>query len=621
MKTSNVGQGRAHQEAIIRGWVGKDRAGSTGITIRDGTTTATGTFDLTVIGGTITYNADGTAVLTIGDSGGATIPLVNAPITAALSQPPTQAELETAIATPAADVAGQAYIVTDSDTGLSYAVWSTGEAFDFVPIVETAGSPSALVAGAGIFSDFAAMAAAAVYDAVSNQTFWTYMNAAGDACVRSYDHATQTASAATTLRATLEPGDSHAQPCIALRPDRKLVVIYSEHNGAAIYQRISSAAADISAFAAETNIATALGKTFQNTYPQQFVLDDGLLLVFREAPGGVDHAGQIWAYALSTDYGGTWPAATSFLQEPSPHGSYTIGSKTTSNRVDFLACTRSPFGTDPGGELRHFYYTAGAFYTTEGAEITATLPFDTSVMTTVFPSNATQRADPGMAAFGTDNKLRVAFRVFEDDSPEDCHYYWGIFDGIWQTQEIAEAGVNSQTATCVLEPGNPSSVWWTGDDGSGVAQVHRSTTADGLAWVHRQITDSAAEQSLLAAILDAPADLKVMWNAFAGGWTRNDTVAADFMGAAFAAVAGAELQRVVALDGDALGEGLIEIVWRKGSDGHLYWSDDRGATWNSAGAQAGAVGEILVSESPSTPLIFGDLLQTEAQNDLLYADI
>jgi len=37
-------------------------------------------------------------------------------------------------------------------------------------------------------------------------------------------------------------------------------------------------------------------------------------------------------------------------------------------------------------------------------------------------------------------------------------------------------------------------------------------------------------------------------------------------------------------------------------------------------ASGSGIGEILISDSPSTPLVFGDLLQNEAQDDLLYAD-
>lgn len=44
------------------------------------------------------------------------------------------------------------------------------------------------------------------------------------------------------------------------------------------------------------------------------------------------------------------------------------------------------------------------------------------------------------------------------------------------------------------------------------------------------------------------------------------------------------------------------------------------ATWQPGGT-GGGVGEILISDTPSTPLIFADLLQNEAQNDLIYADV
>lgn len=37
-------------------------------------------------------------------------------------------------------------------------------------------------------------------------------------------------------------------------------------------------------------------------------------------------------------------------------------------------------------------------------------------------------------------------------------------------------------------------------------------------------------------------------------------------------------------------------------------------------APGGGIGEILISDTPSTPLVFADLIQNEAQDDLVYAD-
>lgn len=38
------------------------------------------------------------------------------------------------------------------------------------------------------------------------------------------------------------------------------------------------------------------------------------------------------------------------------------------------------------------------------------------------------------------------------------------------------------------------------------------------------------------------------------------------------------------------------------------------------GSSGGGIGEILISDTPSTPLVFADLIQNEAQTDLVYAD-
>jgi hypothetical protein len=66
MKTSNVNQGRIHNEAIIRGWVSNERAGSTGITITDGDgNTVTNIWNLILSGATITVNGDGTVTIVV----------------------------------------------------------------------------------------------------------------------------------------------------------------------------------------------------------------------------------------------------------------------------------------------------------------------------------------------------------------------------------------------------------------------------------------------------------------------------------------------------------------------------------------------------------------------------
>lgn len=69
MKTSNIQQGRAHHEAIIRGWVSPNRAGGTGITIGTGGTPSTGITNITVVGAGTGTDLGGGAYLLEIDSG------------------------------------------------------------------------------------------------------------------------------------------------------------------------------------------------------------------------------------------------------------------------------------------------------------------------------------------------------------------------------------------------------------------------------------------------------------------------------------------------------------------------------------------------------------------------
>lgn len=578
MKNTEVNQPGESSHAIIRGHKGGHAAGSAGIPVRDAVGNAVvPARSIRFMDAVVAGRNGGEAQVTVGGTAAAA---VNAPITAALSNPPTQAELEAAIGFSAAEVSGQSYPLIDSDTGRRYGVVSDGSALVFVPLVGTAGDLVTLASAAGIFNDFQTQTGAAQYDPVSNKTFWCYLNAAGSVMVRSWDHATSTASAATTLNTALSPGDSHAQPSLGIRPsDRYIGVFYSDHNGANMYVRISSSPADISAFGAETNIDGSIGGT-QYTYGIAHALSDATYLFVRTHPGGALHADAMWTYTKSTDDWATWSAGVEVLNDPS-HGIYWIPSKTTTDRIDFLSVSRAPFD-EAGGSVYHMYMVNETFYTTDGTEITATKPFLAAEGTLVFAGGASQRPDPGQVIIGSDGYPRALFREFEDNSPEDCRYMWSGWNGLaWSTPvEIAAAGSGSLTATCVFADGDPYTVYYSQDDGSGVAQIHKATsTDDGATWTDTQITDSANEQGLLAMVRDGAPELKVLWVQKSGGWTRDDTVAADFLGGSSEPVENADAQPIVFIDDTGRGEAIIQRT----ADGAWQISRDMGSTWEDIG--------------------------------------
>jgi hypothetical protein len=75
-------------------------------------------------------------------------------------------------------------------------------------------------------------------------------------------------------------------------------------------------------------------------------------------------------------------------------------------------------------------------------------------------------------------------------------------------------------------------------------------------------------------------------------------------------------------DGHHTGGGVTEIadLPTAETDTTLVLSPDGagGVEWTSP--PPSGIGEILIADTHSTPLVFGDLLQNDVQSDLLYAD-
>jgi hypothetical protein len=63
-----------------------------------------------------------------------------------------------------------------------------------------------------------------------------------------------------------------------------------------------------------------------------------------------------------------------------------------------------------------------------------------------------------------------------------------------------------------------------------------------------------------------------------------------------------------------------QIDSRAAADGTVLTADGAGnAAWLAATGGSGG-GQLLVADAHSTPLVFADILQNEAEDDLLYAD-
>jgi hypothetical protein len=104
-----------------------------------------------------------------------------------------------------------------------------------------------------------------------------------------------------------------------------------------------------------------------------------------------------------------------------------------------------------------------------------------------------------------------------------------------------------------------------------------------------------------------------------GGTYPNPTVDATHSGSAHTDFIAKAL---VDAKGDLIAATAADTVARVavGTDGQFLTANSGAAAGVSWSSSTGGIGEILISDTPSTPLVFADLIQNEAEDDLVYAD-
>lgn len=343
------------------------------------------------------------------------------------------------------------------------------------------------------------------------KTYFGFADNAGGSYAASFDHATGTVT--MTLLHTFATADQHNRPALVRRSsDGKIVAIYCAHSGPAMYVRVSTNADDISAFGAETDIASQLGGSAY-TYPVVYEIpDDGndLLLFFRESGTGASK----WCLPRSTDGGTTW---SSGVGEVLYSGTRVYGrcAKSGTGRLDFAFTTGSY--AEEYASVYHAYYQGGAFYDSAGSVIVE--PFSTAEMTLVYDgASAGARYIAGSGKIGSD--IAVLFPV-QTGTPsghigEDEDYIYARWNGsAWSTHTIVSAvGATTLEFTegaLTLDPADLGRVFLS-QRVSGTWRIHEATTADsGATWSIVQRTSSGDDDMYPEFVLDHAPELEVVW--------------------------------------------------------------------------------------------------------------
>jgi hypothetical protein len=550
-------------------------------------------------------------------------------IAGALSNPPTQAEIEALIGSPGAVARGTVYGLQDSGTEKRYLALSDGVQWHIVPLVvpqEQEGTVALTSSPDGGWSG--GQPSAAYYNGV---TYFAYIDGTnGNAEARTYTHATGVISSPTVLHAVLDV-DNHSGPSLLVRAsDHRVMFLYSAHSGAALYQWVSTNPEDISA-GTETNLDAQLGGTAY-TYESVVEITAGIMLVVRPVAEGT---GQSWAYAINTSDGdpASWPALTTFFSVAGRTAYPTIA-KTGANRVDVVASDGNSLQADTS--IVHFYFDGLAWRDSAGTAIT--LPVNASTATKVWDgaagNDAYSRDD---VTIGVDGKPRVLFSV---DTGADYTYYHGRWTGsAWVNTVIAT--YTNQPAGARFDSLNPNIVWACID-----GELFRYSTIDEVTWGGISTGITGTDVFYPVSPTDHAPDLPVM--VLVGTFTDFDTFSLGIAGFGDEAAAATDenLQRIVFLDDATLGEYIVQRTsagaWQVSRDGGSNWESLGGGASGAAGgdlsgtypnpsvvddshnhtsatAPGGGIGPLLLSSDHSAPIVFDDILQASDGSDLLYA--
>jgi len=197
----------------------------------------------------------------------------------------------------------------------------------------------------------------------------------------------------------------------------------------------------------------------------------------------------------------------------------------------------------------------------------------------------------------------------------------------WFTLELLEDGTGGWSPTW------PGSVTWLGGStpthttSAGTTTIYAFFTRNGgTTWIGGQLGGGGVTTAdYLVGTAQAGLSAEIVVGTTPGGELGNTwaspTVDATHSGSAhtdFIAKA------IVDVKGDLIAATAADTVARLavGTDGYVLTASSGASTglvW--AAASGSGVGEILISDTPSTPLIFADLIQNEDQTDLVYADV
>lgn len=347
--------------------------------------------------------------------------------------------------------------------------------------------------GSGVWSWFGDPRAIR-YVGADDRTYIGYLSGS-DVVVASYDH--KEGSVDSAVVATLH-NDDHANPSLRIRPDGRIQVFYSEHNGSSMSSRLSEHPEDVSAWESEQSVAAG-----SITYPNVVDLSDRVVLHWRSGTGLRGNP----AFAESTDDGVTWGSAKT-LFDGAGNTPYLKATQhpTNADRIDYVLSHDAPHRSNAKNALYHFYRDGGSYYASDGTLIgdREALPLAPADVTLLW-DGPTEEEDAWQWGIAHDSGGHpvIVFAAMSDDrgnltDNSDHRAMYARWTGAeWSVHEIASMGKTiapgqgepAYSAGVTVDPQNVGRVWVAVESGGGTAASlwRYDTTDNGATWSGTEI--------------------------------------------------------------------------------------------------------------------------------------
>ena len=349
-----------------------------------------------------------------------------------------------------------------------------------------------------------------------NRTYVGWLDRDGAVKVASYDH---TSDRRTTAVLRWELGvDDHNNPALHVRPDGRLVVFYSRHNGGDMYYRVSRRPEDVTAWGPERTIPTntikpSTGSDRGYTYPNpvQLAREGRMYLFWR--------GGSAWpTFATSRDGGGTWTKAKNWVRYDR-HRPYIKFASNDRDTIHFAFTQGHPSRIN--SNIYYAAYRGGRILNAGGRTIKTTrqLPLRPREADLVYDTSA--RAWIHDIADTGGGRPVIVFASIKGGRHR--YHYARFTGGRWRVFPVTSAGPSIAdnghepyySGGITLDHENPSVVYLSRHTG-GTFEVETWTTPDGgQSWRRSAVTSGSQTENVRPVsprgLRSFGADMSVLW--------------------------------------------------------------------------------------------------------------